>query len=119
MGIIPLAEDFPDEDLKVGKRIVQVNLTELDELRVVIKMAGGLLGEITVKASTLSQIIQDRNKANSPVEIEEGATVINVGDGFGEPVVENKVAEPDELLRKTNWRVELNKTLDQRKLGKT
>jgi hypothetical protein len=109
-GINPLLSDFPDDDLNVGRRIVHANVTEEDEIEIKVQMKDGTVGQITIKASTIAQIILDRN--NRKVEVDEvGQTIsVDVGDGDlggGNPGERNAVeyTDADELLAASKKRL--------------
>ena len=111
-SINPLLSDFPDDDLHVGRRVVQANITEADEILVNIRMIDGSMGSITIKATTIAQIIIDRNaKAAELAKEAESMPVsnaIDVGDGdLGggdpRPVISN-VVDADELLEASRRR---------------
>lgn len=105
-NVNPLLSDFPEDDLHVGKRVVQANVTEADEILVNVQLADGSIGSITIKASTLAQIILDRNARTAQAAQQPASpttqNAIEVGDGdLGggnqQPTFSNLV-DADELL---------------------
>lgn len=111
-NINSLLSDFPDDDLHVGRRVVQANITESDEILVNIRMIDGSIGSITIKATTIAQIIIDRNtKAAELAKEAESMPVSNavdvgdgdLGGGDPRPVISN-VVDADELLEASRRR---------------
>ena len=95
--------DFPDiEGAVPNKRVVNLNITHLDELHIVIRMESGKEGEITIRAATIAQVILDRAQVKEE-ELARGASDgIQVGDGLGgEPAEVREIpVTADELLRR-------------------
>lgn len=111
-NVNPLLSDFPDnhDGIVVGKRIIQANITEADEIVVNIQMIDGSIGNLTIKATTLAQIIIDRNARAVPQEVEAPpeVTAIDVGDGDlggSNPQAQlSNIVDADELLNASRKR---------------
>ncbi len=112
MPVNQLLSDFPDDEFNIGKRIVQANITEVDEIVVNIRMVGGEMGTITIKGTTLAQIIMDRNikaaKADASFESADDGSSIDVGDGLGGEDRRSEISnivDADELLAASKKRL--------------
>ena len=93
-------------------RIHNLRLNECDTLEIVIRLGDGKMGNLTLLAATLAQIIRDRaSVTTAPAPAEEGGpTEIQVGDGTG--YVEPEQAEsgplrvaPEDLLNASKNRL--------------
>lgn len=109
----------PDFDDQCIPKTYAFDLTEADTLNLNIRMADGTVGSITIKGSTIAQIIMDRNaRAAAAPESETKEGEIQVGDdGLHEiPVIPLRVIGAEEILEASKRaRNRLNNVVDNSK----
>jgi hypothetical protein len=67
-----------DDDFGNVDRQINLDIIEGDTINVKIRMVNGTVGQITIKGSTIAQVILDRNASAQQEEQEDGA--VQVGD---------------------------------------
>ena len=90
-----------DDDFGMRARQINLDLSEADTINITIKMIDGSVGQVSIKATTIAQIIIDRNAKAAPVQDSESTvTEIQVGDGdiSDTPVIPLKIVSADEIL---------------------
>lgn len=90
-----------DDDFDIRPKTYTLDLNEADVLNLTVKMIDGSNGQISIKGTTIAQIILDRNAKAAPVQDPEStATEIQVGDGdiSDAPVIPLKMVNADEIL---------------------
>jgi hypothetical protein len=96
-----IGQGVNEDDFDLRAKTYTLDLNEADVLNLTIRMADGSNGQISIKGTTIAQIILDRNAKAVPVQDPESTTTeIQVGDGdiSDAPVIPLKLANADEIL---------------------
>ncbi len=90
-----------DDDFDTRAKTFTIDLNTADTIDLNVRMADGVVGRISIKGSTIAQIIMDRNSKQIEKDRQETASTeiqVGEGDGYSKSVAESTTVGSEEIL---------------------